>query len=345
MSFGVMDPMGRQTSRMSSISGHGESMLSDISFQQRYDCVPLGMHVVGKRYQVDHKIGSGSFGSVYVGADLESGEQVAVKSEPSCTKQTMLLSEARIYKKLGPRPGFATLRHCGLEAHYNVLVTDLLGPSLGDFHILCGRKFGLKSCLMIGDQVLERLEVLHELGYVHRDLKPQNILMGRGESASLLHVIDFGLTKRFRNPETLQHIAYRENKAPVGTARFASAAASRGCEQGRRDDLEALGYILVYFLCGSLPWQGIQTATMTAKYQKLSQIKSSTSILELCSAIPGQDLFVEYFTYCRGLAFQECPDYSYLRRLFADLLAREGHEYDFAYDWTCPGESLAAKAP
>lgn len=312
------------------------------------------LSVIGSgRYQVGRRIGSGSFGNVYAGTDIETGEQVAVKSEASFTKQTNLLSEARIYKSLAGRRGFASIRHCGMEARHNVLVTDLLGASLDSLLSLNGRSFSLKTCLMLGDQLLERLEALHELGYVHRDLKPQNILMGRGEGAHMPHLIDFGLSKRFQNAENMRHIEYRENKAVVGTPSFASTGAMKGCEQGRRDDLESLGYVLVFLLRGSLPWQGVTTATTRARYQMMLQMKMSTPVEELCGGLEGQETLREYFAYCRGLAFQECPDYTYLRRLFKDLLLDRGHGYDFVYDWirpsissaVCPCTSVALETP
>jgi len=306
-------------------SAAGSSRPSDMGF------------IAHGRYQVGQKIGAGAFGTVHEGTDMESGEQVAVKSEPSGTKKTILLAEARIYKSLAGKRGFPTLRHCGMEAHQNVLVTDLLGFSLEQLLRRGQRIFSLKTCLMLGDQLLERLESLHECGYLHRDLKPQNVLMGcRGEDVQLPHVIDFGLSKRFRDSQTSQHISYRENKPLVGTPAFASSRASRGCEQGRRDDLEALGYMLVYFLNGSLPWMGICTNTRSAKNLLIAQMKASTSIQQLCAGLEGEATLIEYFTYCRGLAFQECPDYAYLRQLLTDAMHAKGYEFDFAYDWSCP---------
>lgn len=275
-----------------------------------------------------------------MGTDLESREQVAVKVEPSVAKHPQLMYEAKIYKSLAGTTGFPRLRHCYLEARRNVLVVDLLGPSLEDLLCLCGNRFSLKTVLMLADQLLERLESLHSMGYVHRDIKPENALIGRDDAAGTVHLIDFGLSKRFRDPVSQQHIPFREGKSLKGTPRYASVNALKGTEQSRRDDLEALGYVLVYFLRGSLPWQGCRALTKRVQYEKLAQSKLSATAQELCEGLPGQGELAEYFAYCRGMGFAECPDYGYLRRLFSDLFAREGYAYDLVFDWTRPGDQL-----
>ena len=144
--------------------------------------------------------------------------------------------------------------------------------------------------------------------------------MGLGTGSNVVHVIDFGLAKRYRDPETLVHIMYRENKHLTGTPRYASINNHLGIEQSRRDDLESLGYVFMYFLKGSLPWQGLRANTQRQKYQKIMEKKMATPIDLLCSGFP--DEFRIYFEYCRALRFADKPDYSYLRRLFKDLALR-----------------------
>ncbi|XVF81013.1 hypothetical protein PTKIN_Ptkin15bG0122200 [Pterospermum kingtungense] len=173
---------------------------------------------------------------------------------------------------------------------------------------------------------------MHSRGFLHRDIKPDNFLMGLGRKANQVYIIDYGLAKKYRDLQTHKHIPYRENKNLTGTARYASVNTHLGVEQSRRDDLESLGYVLMYFLRGSLPWQGLKAGTKKQKYDKISEKKVSTPIEVLCKSYPSE--FVSYFHYCRSLRFEDKPDYSYLKRLFRDLFIREGYQFDYVFDWT-----------
>ncbi|KAL4201843.1 hypothetical protein AMTRI_Chr02g260720 [Amborella trichopoda] len=144
-----------------------------------------------------------------------------------------------------------------------------------------------------------------------------------------VYVIDFGLAKKYRDLTTYKHIPYRENKNLTGTARYASVNTHLGVEQSRRDDMESLGYVLMYFLRGSLPWQGLKAGTKKQKYDKIREKKMLTPIEVLCKSHPLE--FISYFHYCRSLWFEDKPDYSYLKRLFRDLFIREA--------WTCQWET------
>nr|XP_043639032.1 casein kinase 1-like protein 3 [Erigeron canadensis] len=288
--------------------------------------------IVGEKYKLGRKIGSGSFGEIFLATHVDTHEIVAVKMENRQTKHPQLLYEAKLYNYLQGVVGVARIHWSGVDDQDNVLVLDLLGPSLEDLFVYCGRKFSLKTVLMLADQMLTRIELMHAKGFLHRDLKPDNFLMGLGRKANQVYVIDFGLAKRYRDPTTSCHIPYKANKNLTGTARYASCNTHLGIEQSRRDDLESLGYVFLYFLRGSLPWQGLKGATKKQKYDKICEKKVSTPIEVLCKFHHVE--FASYFQYCRSLTFEQRPDYGFLKRLFRDLFIREGYDFDYVFDWT-----------
>ncbi|XP_017627161.1 casein kinase 1-like protein 9 isoform X1 [Gossypium arboreum] len=289
-------------------------------------------NVIGGKFKLGRKIGSGSFGELYLGVNVQTKEEVAVKLESAKTKHPQLHYESKLYMLLQGGTGIPHLKWFGIEADYNVMVIDLLGPSLEDLFNYCNRKLSLKTVLMLADQLINRVEYMHSRGFLHRDIKPDNFLMGLGRKANQVYIIDYGLAKKYRDLQTHKHIPYRENKNLTGTARYASVNTHLGIEQSRRDDLESLGYVLMYFLRGSLPWQGLKAGTKKQKYDKINEKKVSTSIEVLCKSYPSE--FVSYFHYCRSLRFEDKPDYSYLKRLFRDLFIREGYQFDYIFDWT-----------
>ncbi|KAH9681979.1 Casein kinase 1-like protein 10 [Citrus sinensis] len=257
-------------------------------------------HVIGGKFKLGRKIGSGSFGELYLGVNVQTGEEVAVKLESVKTKHPQLHYESKLYMLLQGGTGVPHLKWFGVEGEYNVMIN--------------------------------RVEYMHSRGFLHRDIKPDNFLMGLGRKSNQVYIIDYGLAKKYRDLQTHKHIPYRENKNLTGTARYASVNTHLGVEQSRRDDLESLGYVLMYFLRGSLPWQGLKAGTKKQKYDKISEKKMLTPIEVLCKSYPSE--FTSYFHYCRSLRFEDKPDYSYLKRLFRDLFIREGYQFDYVFDWT-----------
>ncbi|XP_050399502.1 casein kinase I [Patella vulgata] len=288
--------------------------------------------VVNGKYRLVRKIGSGSFGDIYLSRNVSNGEELAVKLESHKARHPQLLYESKLYKLLQGGVGIPHMRWFGSEREYNVLVLDLLGPSLEDLFNFCSRRFTMKTVLMLADQMINRIEFVQNKNFIHRDVKPDNFLMGIGRHCNKVFIIDFGLAKKYRDSRTKQHIVYREDKTLTGTARYASINAHLGIEQSRRDDMEALGYVLMYFNRGSLPWQGLKAATKKQKYDKISEKKMATPVETLCKGFPAE--FAMYLNYCRGLRFDEAPDYMYLRQLFRILFRTLNHQYDYVFDWT-----------
>ncbi|KAF2155653.1 casein kinase-like protein I [Myriangium duriaei CBS 260.36] len=310
-------------------------------------------NVVGVHYRVGKKIGEGSFGVIFEGTNLLNNTQVAIKFEPRKSDAPQLRDEYRSYKilvgcreypprkrifprigRLTPRPaGIPNVYYFGQEGLHNILVIDLLGPSLEDLFDHCNRRFTIKTVVMVAKQMLSRVQTIHEKNLIYRDIKPDNFLIGRpgSKTSNVIHVVDFGMAKQYRDPKTKQHIPYRERKSLSGTARYMSINTHLGREQSRRDDLEALGHVFMYFLRGGLPWQGLKAATNKQKYEKIGEKKQTTAIKDLCDGFPEE--FNKYLSYVRNLGFEDTPDYDYLRDLFTQALKNTGEVEDGEYDW------------
>ncbi|KAJ7629727.1 casein kinase I [Mycena polygramma] len=295
------------------------------SSSQRVNCI-------GGKFSLGKKIGSGTFGDIYLGTNTISGEEIAIKVEPVTTKYPQLEYESKVYRCLAGGVGVPFARWFGTEGGYNILVLDLLGPSLEDLFNFCHRKFSLKTVLLLADQLIPRIEYMHSRHFMHRDIKPDNFVMGVGRRGNQVNIIDFGLTKKFRDPKTHVHIPFRENKRLTGTARYSSINTHLGVEQARRDDLESLAYVLIYFLRGELPWQGLEAATKRKKYDRIMEMKMTTPTDLLCRGLPKE--FGIFLDYTRALRFDDKPDYEYLRNLFRDVFVREGYQYDYIFDWS-----------
>jgi serine/threonine protein kinase len=299
---------------------------------------------------LDERLGAGAFGEIYSGIDTESGEPVAVKLERVDAEHPQLTYEARVYQQLASKRGVPQLYYVGREGNYNVMVMERLGSNLETLLTQCGRRFSLCTVLEIADKMLQLVQKVHDQGFVHRDLKPDNFVTGMREKGDEgdLYIIDFGLSKCFWDPDKDEHIPFRSDKHLTGTARYASIGNHRGLEQSRRDDLESLGYLLVYFLRGELPWQGVKGKSRKVKYNKMMDLKKDAHQHKtLCQGLPAA--FQQYFDYVLALRFEERPDYTLLRNSFKRLarecgFIRKAHDPPLQLDWQKPENVLTASA-
>ena len=266
-----------------------------------------------ENYVILEQIGSGSFGEVYL-AQYKYGGYVAVKVEDK-KKAQRIYNEYKIYRHLHKsnfNTGLPKIYDFLQSNEYNIMVMQLLGPSLEDLFNKFDRKLKLSTVFFLAEQLIILLEKLHDAGYIHRDIKPNNFLIGRDKNKSQIFMMDFGLSKKYLIKN--RHIKFRDKRSLIGTARYASVNMHMGFEPSRRDDLESVGYMLIYFLKGSLPWQGLKKQKGVKHIEIIGETKICISSETLCEDIPN--CFRDYISYCRKLKFDETPDYKYLRKLF-----------------------------
>lgn len=242
----------------------------------------------GERYEINKSciLGKGSFGEIYLAKDIYNNEQVVLKIEVKLGSLKQLKIEKYLLEQLKGLEGFPTIKGFGNHGESNFIAMGVLGPNLSNLFDYCNNHFSLQTVLLIAIQCINLIERVHKTHYIHRDIKPENFLIGIEENTSQIYMIDFGLAKAYKDANG-DHIPYSENRNLTGTARYASISSHLGIEQSRRDDLESLGYMLVYFLKKSLPWQGITDSSKVKKYKKILQKKLSIPIEVLCKDLPS----------------------------------------------------------
>ena len=281
------------------------------------------------KFRTIKKLGEGSFGKVYKAE--YNNEYFELKFENKTKGQSLLENEATIMTYL-KGPNIPLIKSYGYSGDYNILVMQLMDKSLEDIFNK-RKKFSVKTTCMLGYQMVSVLQYIHDRHIIHRDIKPDNFVMGANENNAHLYILDFGLAKKYRSSRTLIQYPLVKKKKLTGTARYASINALSELEQSRRDDLESVGYVLMYFLRGSLPWQGLKIRSKEDRYKKILEKKSQTSSEELCKGFPEE--FREFVEYTRKLEYTEAPDYDMLKNKFVNLVTKKnGESFDYIYDWT-----------
>ena len=286
-----------------------------------------------KKYKLLRLIGKGSFSEVYLGENIVTKKIYSVKIENRyLIKTENLEKEAYILLNLKCF-GIPEVISFGRSGKYNILVQNLLGKSLEKIWLENNRSFNTKDICMIAIQTLDRIEYIHSKNYLHRDIKPENFLVGNPDS-SVIYLIDFGLSKKYRSSRTGKHIKSLKIKKIDGTTNFLSLNAMRGNEQSRKDELESLGYMYIYLAKGELPWSNIKCHKIEDMITKTGIMKSKISVENLCQKLPNE--FCQYMNYVKKLSFEQNPDYEYLRNLFKNILFRNKERLDNIFSWVDP---------
>ena len=308
---------------------------------------PMMKDLIAENFVILTTIGKGAFGEISLSYDLRENIEVAIKREKKTNKIPQIKTESKVYQKLlniqlgqdisGSKIisqetilGVPKFYGVGESPDFYYLIMEFLGPNLNNLLNYCGvRKFTISTVCLIGLQMLNRIEYIHKHHYLHRDIKPENFCIGTEEKTNVIYLMDFGLSKRYKNSKNFQHIPYREGRALIGTARYVSINTHLGIEPSRRDDIESIGYVLIYFLKGNLPWQGLKDGDQ--KYIRIMEKKLQIPTEVLCYGLP--DEFVHYLNYTKNLKFEERPDYDYLRNLFVKLLGTCINLYNLTRDF------------
>ena len=251
--------------------------------------------IISNKYEILEQIGEGGFGKIYKGRNIRTGENVAIKVEPIENQTKLLKNETKIYQYLASGEGIPQIKWFGVDDKNNYMVVTLLGDSL----LTLKKKyntFSLKVVLQIGKQMLQRLQFIHTMGLIHRDVKPDNFLMG---NENKVYIIDFGLCKKYLKDDV--HIENKRINKILGTASFVSVNIHNLNEPSRRDDLESMIYVLLYLYFEKLDWDDCKN---------IDDIKKMKENLLENNNVP--EIFKDMLYYVRSLAFDQIPNYEYI---------------------------------
>ena len=279
---------------------------------------------------INRQLGKGGFGQIYLGRNIKENIPIAIKVEENGTRSHLFL-EYEILQDIQGDEGIPKVYKFKQGHKHNYLIMELLGKSIDKLFSECKKNFSYKTIFQIGYQMIQRIEYIHSKGYIHRDIKPGNFVIGKGDKSKIIYIIDFGLSKRYIDKNNKKHIPYKEGKGLTGTARYVSLFTHYGIEQSRRDDIEGIAYNLIYLAKGKLPWQGVKTKNKKEKHKKIMESKLAYTPEQLCKDLP--DEFVNLLKYSRNLEFEENPDYKSIKLMFKNHITKNGGTMNFEFDW------------
>ena len=297
-----------------------------------------------KKYKPFYQKAHGSFSFIYEGINIETNEHVAIKLEPRNAQSENLLLQNEIFYlyKLRHCPGIVKIITTGRTKKYNILIEPLLGGTLYSLYLDQNKNFTLKDICLISLQCISRLESVHNKGIIHCDIKPENFCVGLRDKR-IIYLIDFGISKKYRSDRTKKHIQFNITKTMCGTARYASMNALSGLQLSRRDDLESLSYMILYFLTKKLPWQGITAKSLATRYKKIYEKKFELEKWDKFLSLPIQ--IQNFIKYCRNLGFSADPNYKLMKNFFYDLMKQNEFVDDKNFSWIDDKSILGSKLP
>ena len=304
-------------------------ILSYISYKLKIpNKTDLNKIIFGK-YEIIKKIGQSSYSSVFLGKYINKKNYVAIKVQDKNAFVSELEKEA-YYQYLLRGFGIPKILSFGKNRKYNILVETLLGKTIYEYFTKNkNANTKMKDLCMVAIQIIDRIQYLHSKNIIHQDIKPENFLVGNPDT-SIIYIIDFGLSKKYRSSRTGKHISFSKNNKFYGTMNFSSINAMKGYQMSRRDDMISIGYMLIYLINGKLPWSILEKGKLE-RFRKILSIKSNTTNEELCKYLPIE--FYEYMNYVKSLKFEEKPNYIYLRKLFLSVLDKMNDKYDLKFSW------------
>jgi serine/threonine protein kinase len=279
---------------------------------------------------VNKQLGKGGFGQIYPGRNIKENIPIAIKVEEKGNRSHLYL-EYEILKEIQGGEGIPKVYKFRQGHNHNYLIMELLGKSIDKLFSDCKKQFSYKTIFQIGYQMVQRIEYVHSKGYIHRDIKPGNFVVGKGDKHQIIYLIDFGLSKRYIDRNTNKHIPYKEGKGLTGTARYVSLFTHYGIEQSRRDDIEGIAYNLIYLARGKLPWQGVKTKNKKEKHKKIMESKIAYTPDILCKDLPEE--FSNLLKYSRELEFEDVPEYKDIKLMFKNFIVKNGGIMNMEFDW------------
>tara|TARA_Y100000591_G_scaffold66045_2_gene54632 strand:- start:2915 stop:3742 length:828 start_codon:yes stop_codon:yes gene_type:complete len=268
-------------------------------------------YIISNKYEIIEKIGEGSFGKVFKGKNIRTNESIAIKIQFK-TIVNVLQHEAKIYRQLVDVSGVPLLKNYGCENGFHYLIVDLLSKSLDQLDLSHSDviKYLIAS--------IDILENIHNKSIIHRDIKPDNLLIKYNNNYPELYIIDFGLSKLYQDVNR-KHIDFKKDKKIIGTVKYSSINIHNGNESSRRDDIESLCYTFISLYGKTLPWSELCNRLIHEDNKEIEDNikKIKENSIDWLRDIPGE--FATMLLYAQNISFTEKPNYRYLRNLFINL--------------------------